>query len=111
MSGDYVRVYLNAVKDGLITPEQLLWTFLDSAKPQQHQTIDWATKWEAIVDVIDEIKPSFGQEDRELLRQASLNDQAVHHSPAYNAAYHPHYRIVKRDIFEQHLKPAVEKQQ
>lgn len=108
VSGDYVRVYLNAVKDGLITPEQLLWAFLDSAKPQQHQTINWATKWETIVEVIDEIKPGFGDKgERELLHQASQQNQAVHHSSAYNAAYHPHYRIVKREIFEQQLKPAI----
>ena len=111
VNGDYVRVYLNAVKDGLITPEQLLWAFLDSAKPAQHQTIDWATKWEAIVEVVDDLKPGFGQEERDPLRQASQQNQAVHHSPDYNAAYHPHYRIVKREIFEQQLKPALEKQQ
>ena len=107
VNGDYVRVYLNAVKDGLITPEQLLWAFLDSAKPTQRQTIDWATKWETIVEVTDEIKPGFGQEERDLLRQASQQNQAVHHSRAYNTAYHPHYRIIHRDIFEQQLKPAI----
>ena len=107
VNGDYVRVYLNAVKDGLITPEQLLWAFLNSAKPAQHQSLDWATKWKEIVEVIDEIKPGFGQEERELMRKASLQNLAVHHSQAYNAAYHPHYRIIKREIFEQQLKPAI----
>ena len=109
VKGNYVRVYLNTVKDNLIIPEQLLWAFLDSAKPKQHSDTDWATKWEAIVEVIDEIKPGFRQEERELLRQASLQNQAVHHSRAYNAAYHPHYRIIERHIFEQQLKPALEK--
>ncbi len=108
VNGDYMRVYLNAVKDGIITPEQLLWAFLDSAKPAQHSATGWTTKWQAIVEVIDEIIPGFGQEDRELLSQASQRNQAVHHSGAYNAAYHPHYRIVKREIFEQQLKPALE---
>lgn len=108
MNGDYVRVYLNAVKDNIITPEQLLWAFLDSAKPQQHQSIEWTAKWQAIVEVIDEINPNFGtEEERELLRQASQQNQAVHHSQAYNTAYHPHYRIIKREIFEQQLKTAI----
>lgn len=108
VKGDYVRVYLNAVKDNLITSEQLLWAFLDSAKPAKHAAIDWSTKWETIIKTIDEIKPGFGtEEERALLRQASQQNQAVHHSEAYNAAYHPHYRIVKREIFEQQLKPAI----
>ena len=111
LNGDYVRVSLNAVKDGIITPEQLLWAFLDSAKPQQHPNHKWSTKWDVIVKAVDEIKPGFGQEERELLRQASLQNQAVHHSRYYNAAYHPHYRIINRHIFEQQLKPALEKQQ
>ena len=29
----------------------------------------------------------------------------VHHSRAFNEAYHPHYRIVRRDIFERELRP------
>ena len=29
----------------------------------------------------------------------------LHHSPAFSEAYHPHYRIVARDIFENELKP------
>ena len=29
----------------------------------------------------------------------------VHHSRAFNEAYHPHYRIVRRDIFERELLP------
>ena len=29
----------------------------------------------------------------------------VHHSRAFNEAYHPHYRIVRRDIFEHELLP------
>lgn len=107
VNGDYVRVYLKAIKDDLITSEQLLWAFLDSAKPAQQLANNWAIKWEAIVDVIDEIIPGFGVEDRELLSQASLENKAVHHSRVYNAAYHPHYRIVNRHIFDTQLKPAI----
>ena len=60
---------------------------------------------QAIVEVVDEVSPGLGSDDeRAMLLQASLNNQAVHHSQAYNAAYHPHYRIVKREIFEKMLK-------
>ena len=31
----------------------------------------------------------------------------VHHSRAFNEAYHPHYRIVRRDIFEHELLPLI----
>lgn len=31
----------------------------------------------------------------------------MHHSRAYGVAYHPHYRILRRDIFEKEILPYV----
>ena len=31
----------------------------------------------------------------------------VSHSDAFKTAYHPHYRIVRRDIFEQEILPLI----
>lgn len=33
----------------------------------------------------------------------------VSHSTAFKAAYHPHYRIVRRDIFEQEILPTIKR--
>lgn len=105
MSGDYVRVYLIAVSHKILSSSQLLQAFIESAGDHKSPTISWATKWQAIVEVVDEVSPGLGSDDeRAMLLQASLNNQAVHHSQAYNAAYHPHYRIVTREIFEKMLK-------
>lgn len=105
MSGDYVRVYLIAVSHKILSSSQLLQAFIESAGDHKPPTISWATKWQAIVEVVDEVSPGLGSDDeRAMLLQASLNNQAVHHSQAYNAAYHPHYRIVTREIFEKMLK-------
>ena len=105
MSGDYVRVYLIAVSHKILSSSQLLQAFIESAGEHKSPTTSWATKWQAIVEVVDEVSPGLGSDDeRAMLLQASLNNQAVHHSQAYNAAYHPHYRIVKREIFEKMLK-------
>lgn len=105
MNGDYVRVYLIAVSHKILSRSQLLQAFIESAGEHKSTTTSWATKWQAIVEVVDEVSPGLGSDDeRAMLLQASLNNQAVHHSQAYNAAYHPHYRIVKREIFEKMLK-------
>lgn len=105
MSGDYVRVYLIAVSHKILSSSQLLQAFIESAGDHKSPTISWATKWQAIVEVVDEVSPGLGSDDeRAMILQASLNNQAVHHSQAYNAAYHPHYRIVTREIFEKMLK-------
>jgi len=103
--GDYVRVYLSAVADSLITAEQLLNAFIESANSWKEPTVSWLEKWEAIVSIIQENKIEIDgfETDLPLLTEAARNNQAVHHSRRYNEAYRPHYRIVERGIFEQEL--------
>ena len=107
--GDYVRVYLSAVVDSLITAEQLLDAFVRSANSRQEPTVSWLEKWEAIVSIIQANKMELEgfETDLPLLTEAAQNNQAVHHSRRYNEAYRPHYRIVERGIFEIELKPSL----
>ena len=107
--GDYVRVYLSAIADSLITAERLLDAFIRSANLWQEPAASWLDKWEAIVSIIQTNKMEIGnfETDLPLLTEAARNNQAVHHSRRYNEAYHPHYRIVERGIFEIELKPSL----
>ena len=107
--GDYVRVYLSAVADNLITAEQLLDAFVRSANLWQEPAVSWLEKWETIVSIIQANKMEIEgfETNLPLLTEAARNNQAVHHSRRYNEAYHPHYRIVERSIFEIELKPSL----
>ena len=107
--GDYVRVYLSAVSDSLITAEQLLDAFVRSANLWQEPAVSWMEKWEVIVSIIQANKMEIEgfETDLPLLTEAARNSQAVHHSRRYNEAYHPHYRIVERGIFEIELIPSL----
>ena len=107
--GAYVRVYLSAVTDNLITAEQLLDALVRSANFWQEPSVSWLEKWEAIVSIIQANKMEIEgfETDLPLLNDAARNHQAVHHSRRYNEAYHPHYRIVERSIFELELKPSL----
>ena len=106
--GDYVRVYLSAIADGLITAEQLLDALIRSANSWQNPAVSWIEKWRAIISVIQSNKMEIKgfETDFSLLNEAAQSNQAVHHSQRYNEAYHPHYRIVERGIFERELKPS-----
>ena len=107
--GDYVRVYLSAIADSLISAEQLLDAFVRSANLWQEPTVNWMEKWEAIVSIIQANKMEVQgfETDLPLMPEAAQNNQAVHHSRRYNDAYHPHYRIVERCIFERELYPTL----
>ena len=103
--GCFVRVYLSAVADSLITADQLLDAFIQSANEVQEPQTDWATEWEDIVGVIRkyDLKVNDFEALQPVLSEAAQNHQAVHHSQAYREAYHPHYRIVERKILQKIL--------
>ena len=106
--GRFVRVYMSAVADGLITADQLLDAFVRSANMAKELETDWEAEWKAVVGTITKYGIQVqGFEDASLLDEASRDRQAVHHSRAYNAAYHPHYRIVERSIFEEEIRPLI----
>jgi hypothetical protein len=104
--GKYVRIYLNAVSDGKISTEQLLDAFVESANHVEPRTDKWADQWANVVKIIEEkqLQIKMSEELKQLLKECSEQDEAVHHSEAYSKAYRPHYRIVERRIFEQKLK-------
>ena len=107
--GRYVRVYLRCVNDGLLTAEQLLDAFIRSTQPAKHPEQSWADEWRLIEQTARKAGVPFSEEESRLLRQAAQNNHAVHHSEVYRNAYHPHYRIVERKIFENELKPLIDK--
>ena len=108
--GRYVRVYLRCVNERLISENELFDAFLRSAKPTENTTNSWEQEWQ---NLLDELGPeTVASLDRdsvlEELNLAATTDHAVRHSAAYRSAYHPHYRIVEKTIFEQELRPRID---
>lgn len=108
--GRFVRVYLRGVNEGLITEEELLDAFLRSAKPTAQPEQTWAEQWAQILSSLDKTELEQLDPDSVLpeLQTAAETERAVHHSDAYRQAYHPHYRIVEKTIFEQELRPRLD---
>lgn len=106
-TGEYVRVYLRCVTEGLITEQQLLDAFLRSARPQQGAD-DWHRLWcGEIVPAARNAGLDFSDEELAVLTEASRRNQAVRHSDHYRSVYHPRYRIVERSIFDAEIKPCL----
>jgi len=103
-NGACVRVYLRCVNEQRLTAEQLLDAFIRSAKPVEQPNQAWAEEWKEIEQAAHKAGVTCLEEESRLLMQAALSNRAVHHSEAYRNAYHPHYRIVRRDIFDNELK-------
>ena len=128
----YYRVSLRAVKEGLVSVDMLLDAFIRSANTETRPSVEsWSRRWHKIMGTIDTIFPPHNaaarprktplaassldrlqralpnyQEDKQFIDSVlSVGKYAISHSPDYRDTYHPHYRIVERNIFEKEIKP------
>lgn len=111
--GNHYRVYLNAIKEGYITADMLTDAFMASAPEVAPQVTEcWVNQWQVIERVVRESIPDLynleadSNSINEMLRQGKY---VMHHSRRFNAAYHPHYRIIRRDVFERDILPKLPK--
>jgi hypothetical protein len=120
----FFRVSIRAIKEGIITEDQLLDVFIRSANgrtvtdegeansEKRPSVKSWSERWHKIIGTIDRMKldlPNY-QEDKQFIDSVlSVGKYAISHSPDYREAYHPHYRIVERSIFEKEIKPQIER--
>ena len=113
VEGRYVRVSLLAVIDGKASQEKLLDAFVRSANSSERPSVEqWAEQWQQMIAAIDamELDLPHLEEDKAFIEEVlSMGKYAISHSPEYREAYSPHYRIVKREIFEQELLPLIER--
>ena len=111
--GNYVRVDLSVVLDGLIDEETFLDAFIRIANEGKRSTEkQLVAKWKDLEKVIRKDFPDIPDADKDLVIIDSLiekGDLIMHHSEAFAEAYNPHYRIIARDIFEKGLKPLLER--
>ncbi len=111
--GNYVRVDLSVVLDGLVGEEAYLDAFVRSANEGMRLTEEqWVAKWKEVEKVIRKVFPDIpgANEDLEMIDSyVQKGDLIMHHSEAFSEAYNPHYRIIARDIFEKEIKPLIDR--
>ena len=113
IDSNYYRVSIRTVKERLITENLLLDAFIRSANIENKPTVDfWRARWHKIIGTIDRMNlmlPHY-QEDRLFIDSIlSVGQYAISHSADYRETYKPHYRIVRRDIFEKEIKPLIDR--
>jgi len=110
-AGNYIRVDLSVVMDGLVDEETLLAAFVRSANEGKTLSAEeWKEKWAEVASVIRKDFPALPDAEKDLAAIDSLMAEGhyiLHHSRIFNETYHPHYRIVARDIFDQELKQKI----
>ena len=109
--GRFVRVNLAVVRDGLLTADELTDAFMASAEFSSDEVTEaWIGEWHAILEVLraeglHEQLPDFAADSARLEQMLSEGRYVMHHSASFRDAYHPHYRIIHRSIFEKRILP------
>ena len=106
--GNYVRVSLSAVRDGILSAESLTDALVSSAVPVTEADLrSWKETWARIEAVIASRYPSLPGREEDAASLDSLlasGRYACHHSAAYEKAYHPHYRIIGKHFADSLLQ-------
>lgn len=111
--GNYVRVDLSVVLDGLVGKEAYLDAFVRSANEGKRlQEEQWVARWKKVATVIRKDFPDIPNAEADLKAIDSWvekGDLIMHHSETFSEAYNPHYRIIAKDIFEKEIKPSIDR--
>ena len=111
LEGNYIRVDLSLIKKGTVPFFVLFKALLISSEIGSQKTDDgWAEIWTEIVKEIQNYDLKFDnfEEDIERLKNISeSDDKVVHHSDLYENTYHPHYRIIEKNVFNKYIKPFI----
>ena len=106
--GNYVRVSLRAINDGLVSADGLTDALVKSAIPVTDEAItDWKKEWRAILSEIKSSHPGLpglAEDSASLDSLLAAGQYACHHSEEYSLAYSPHYRIVRKELIKDLLK-------
>lgn len=112
IDSSYYRVSIRTIKESLVSEDLLLNVFIRSANSEKRPSVgSWSKRWHKIIGTIDQMKldlPNY-QEDKQFIDSVlSVGKYAISHSPDYREAYHPHYRILERSIFEKEIKNLID---
>ena len=115
IDSNYYRVSIRTIKENSISKEMLLDAFVRSANSVERPSVEsWCDRWHIIIGTIDQMNLSLPhyEEDKQFIDSIlNAGKYAISHSPSYREAYHPHYRIVEKGIFEREIKPWIDRKQ
>lgn len=110
--GQFYQVNLSVIRDGKITIDSFVDAFMGSANGiDTTLTPAWITEWEEIQKAVRAVAPQLPGFEEDSIRLSHLLQEGkyvVHHSRLFNQTYQPHYRIIRKDLFEKHIHPFLE---
>lgn len=112
-NGGFYRVSLAVIAEGLVPYDLYFDAFMRSVREIEPVEVEqWRSDWQEIVTVIADAAPDlpdFAADSLAIARMLEQGGYASHHSRIYNEKYLPHYRLIRKDIFESELQPLIDR--
>lgn len=107
--GNFYQVNLKVIADGRVPMDVFVDAFMASANGiDTTLTPAFVKDWQELQQAVRTVRPQLEgyREDSTLLAHLLKEGKyVVHHSHKFNEHYHPHYRIIRRDLFEEKILP------
>ena len=100
--GRYVRVDLWKIKSGEMDIKDYVGMLMQSVE-ENVDTEGWLKEWNFVLAVIQDSHIRIDNFDADLAlinSRIEKGEYGMHHSKVFNECYHPHYRILKREILK-----------
>ncbi|MDR2234020.1 MAG: hypothetical protein LBE56_12985 [Tannerella sp.] len=111
--GCYLRVNLSFIKEKIIPYDVFFEAFVRSVNQITPVSVEqWQTEWTAIDLIINNMNlnlPEYDKDRKTIFDMIANGEIVAHHSQQFEQHYSPHYRIIEKSIFEQDIKPYINK--
>lgn len=109
---NFYRVSLATIADSIVPLEVYFDTFISSVKDIEPVDVEqWRHQWAEILEIIKDMNlnlPNFDNDAAVLDSVLNAGSYAFHHSGAYNRRHHPHYRLIRKELFMEQIKPLID---
>lgn len=111
IEGNYVRVNIKILKQHRFDLGRFVQLLMLSARQDNPMPLyDWRGQWQRLQTLLGTFQPrplNFEADAAALQQVFDRGDYVFHHSARFNQAYAPHYRLIRRDLFEREILPAL----
>ena len=107
---NYYQVSLAVVADGIMTLDEFADAFIAGGGAVPEVTDEWMQEWKLIKKAVKKAAPTivgYGKDAAAIDSLIKDGKYVVHHSNRYVETYKPHYRIMRRDIFNALVYPRI----
>ena len=105
--GNFYQVNLKVIADGRVLIDDFVDAFMASAQGiDTTLTQKFIDEWGLIQQTVRDVRPDlqgFVEDSTILSTLFHKGEYVVHHSEKFNEHYQPHYRIIRKDVFEKSI--------